>query len=291
MCNSLLSCVICFWFCFWMCWLYAIHQEFIWLKLKLAFICFSLWTNYNFLIKSIHAFCFINNVDVHKALLVYGKGGNFVYKFFLNVGSLHLSANLPFQMSWKSIFCRDWATVWWRGWPRQGINLKPNVTEDSKSVRVSCGNKLVTNSCWKPTFNGTECIFAAFCYLYMNFIIYTSVFECFQFFQTRLNSILWSLKKIYKNGYTASFVEKYLKSCFNQLFLKRPHVLKIEKKTLTLVLPFLLLLLLQTRTKFPKAVKKNLECCKISIVFKSQINLWCFLFQKSITVSCVVDRL
>ena len=59
--------------------------------------------------------------------------------------------------------------------------------------------------------------------------------------------------------------------CFH-LFL-RPQVLTVEKKTLTLVLPFLGGLSLQTRTKLQKVLKRTLGCAKIQIVFKNQTNL------------------
>ena len=39
-------------------------------KVKLRFTCFSLKTNYYFVIESIHAFYFINNVVVYKTLLI-----------------------------------------------------------------------------------------------------------------------------------------------------------------------------------------------------------------------------
>ena len=57
------------------------------------------------------------------------------------------------------------------------------------------------------------------------------------------------------------------------LYLKRPQVLTDEKKTLTLVPPFLGKLSLQTRTKLQKVLKRTLSCSKIQIVFKNQINL------------------
>ena len=46
-----------------------------------------------------------------------------------------------------------------------------------------------------------------------------------------------------------------------------------NKKTLTLVLPFLGELSLPTRTKIEKVLKKTLQCCKIRTVFKRQRNI------------------
>ena len=78
----------------------------------------------------------------------------------------------------------------------------------------------------------------------------------------------------------------------DQLYLKQPQVLTVEKKTLTLALPFLGKLSLQTRKKFQKVLKKTLRCSKIQIVFKSQINLLnVFRFKYRLPydlISCVV---
>ena len=42
-----------------------------------------------------------------------------------------------------------------------------------------------------------------------------------------------------KNGYPTSFIDICFETFLDQLYLKRPQVLTAEKKTLTLVLPFL----------------------------------------------------
>ena len=50
-----------------------------------------------FKIESIHAFYFVNDVAVYKALLVKVKGGKLFYKLFIvNVISMHLSATWKF---------------------------------------------------------------------------------------------------------------------------------------------------------------------------------------------------
>ena len=76
-----------------------------------------------------------------------------------------------------------------------------------------------------------------------------------------------------KNGYPTSFIDKCFKTFLDQLFIKKPQVLTVEKKTLTLVLPFLGNLSLQTKTKLQNVLKRVLGCCKIQIVFKSQRDL------------------
>ena len=60
---------------------------------------------------------------------------------------------------------------------------------------------------------------------------------------------------------------------FRPISYKETTVLTVEKKTLTVVLPFLGNLFLQTRTKLQNVLKRVLGCCKIQIVFKSLRNL------------------
>ena len=62
------------------------------------------------------------------------------------------------------------------------------------------------------------------------------------------------------------------------MFLNNIHLVKInvptvEKKYLLLVLPYLGITYLQTRTKLQRALKGVLKCCKLKIVFKCQTRL------------------
>ena len=59
----------------------------------------------------------------------------------------------------------------------------------------------------------------------------------------------------------------------NKFVIKRPQVTTVEKKTLTLSLPYLGDISLQTRTKLRRSFKGILNCCKLQIVFKSQRKL------------------
>ena len=73
-------------------------------KVKYYLFFLGVWTSYYFVIESIGAFYFVNNVVAYKALLVKEKGGMVVYKIFIvNVGSMHFSATWqfwPFQRPW-----------------------------------------------------------------------------------------------------------------------------------------------------------------------------------------------
>ena len=123
-------------------------------------------------------------------------------------------------------------------------------------------------------------------------MIYTLFFRCFSICSswTNFHNELVFLKDIhFKNGYPISFIDKCFKTFLDRLYLKQPQVLSAEKKTLTLVLPFLEKLSLQTRTKIQNVLKRTLSCSKIQIVFKNQINqIISVLKIVCITTSCLV---
>ena len=138
------------------------------------------------------------------------------------------------------------------------------------------GNKFATTVYPKPTFSGVYTHFDSFLTTTYKFsMIYTLVFRCFSIWSNRTNfhNELVFLKDIFKNGYPISFKDKCFKTFFDWVHLKRPQVLTVEKKTLTLVLPFLWKLFLQIKTKLQKILKRTWSCSKIQIVFKNQINI------------------
>ena len=100
-------CIICIWsFLDELIVVYIPILYFIEVKLKLTSTLFSLWTNYYFVIESVHAFSFVNNV-VYEVFLVLGRCDKLSYKIFIgNVVSRHLSSTWqfwPFRSSWTSI--------------------------------------------------------------------------------------------------------------------------------------------------------------------------------------------
>ena len=76
-----------------------------------------------------------------------------------------------------------------------------------------------------------------------------------------------------KNGYPENFIDKCFKKFLNNVHLVNENVPTVEKKGLPLVLPYLGIISLQTRTKLQQALKDVLNCCKLKIVFKSQTRL------------------
>ena len=107
-------------------------------------------------------------------------------------------------------------------------------------------------------------------------MIYTLAFRYFSICSNRtiFQNELAFVKDIFlKNGYPTSFIDICFETFLDQLYLKRPQVLTAEKKTLTLVLPFLGELSFKWGQNFKKVFKRTLRCCKIQIVFKNQRNL------------------
>ena len=81
------------------------------------------------------------------------------------------------------------------------------------------------------------------------------------------------LNNCFKNRYPFSFIDNCFKTFVDKLFIKRPQLTTVEKKTLFLSLPNLGEVSLQTRTKLRKSFKGLLNSCKLQIVFKSQRKL------------------
>ena len=59
----------------------------------------------------------------------------------------------------------------------------------------------------------------------------------------------------------------------NKLVIKCLQVTTIQKKTLTLLLPYLVEISLQTGAELRRPFKGILNCCKLQIMFKSQRKL------------------
>ena len=154
----------------------------------------------------------------------------------------------------------------------------PNRNFTFLDVEVSHdGNTFVTSVYRKHTFSGVCTHFDSFLpSTYKIGMIYTLVFRYFRICSdwNKFHKEIIFLKDIFlKNGYPTSFIDKCFETFLDQLFIKKPHVLTVEKKTLTLVLPFLRNLSLQTKTKLQNVLKRVLGYCKIQIAFKSQRNL------------------
>ena len=82
------------------------------------------------------------------------------------------------------------------------------------------------------------------------------------------------LKTIFrKNGYPENFIDKCFKTFLDNIHLVKEKVPIVERKRLLLVLPYLGVIPLQTRTKLQQAIKGVLNCCKLEIAFKCQTKL------------------
>ena len=107
-------------------------------------------------------------------------------------------------------------------------------------------------------------------------MVYTLVHRCFRICSdwTKLHAESTFLKKIFrKNGYPESFIDKCFKKFLDNIHLVKEKVPTVERKRFLLVLQYLGVISLQTRTKLQQALKGVLNCCKLEIVFKFQTKL------------------
>ena len=91
---------------------------------------------------------------------------------------------------------------------------------------------------------------------------------------TKFHAKLTFLKKIFrKNSYPENFIDKCFKTFLDNIHLVKEKVPTVERKRLLLVLPYLGVISLQTRTKLQQALKEVLNFCKLEIAFKCQTKL------------------
>ena len=121
------------------------------------------------------------------------------------------------------------------------------------------GNKFVITVYRKPTFSGVYTHFDSILPTAYKFgMIYTMAFRCFSICSSWTNfhnELAFPKDILLKSGYPISLIDKWFKTFLDQQYLKRPEVLIAENKTLTLALPFLGELSLQTMTKLQKNIK------------------------------------
>ena len=82
------------------------------------------------------------------------------------------------------------------------------------------------------------------------------------------------LKRIFrKNDYPKNFIDNCFKKFLHNIHFVKENVPAAEKKHFSLVLLYLEVISLQTRTKLQQALKVVLSCCKLELAFKCQTKL------------------
>ena len=82
------------------------------------------------------------------------------------------------------------------------------------------------------------------------------------------------MKRIFrKNDYPKNFIDNCFKKFLHNIHFVKENVPAAEKKHFSLVLLYLEVISLQTRTKLQQALKVVLSCCKLELAFKCQTKL------------------
>ena len=89
------------------------------------------------------------------------------------------------------------------------------------------------------------------------------------------------MKQVFlENEYPVSFIDSCFKQIVDKLFIKRPQLTTVEKKTLLMSLSYLGEMSLQTRTMLRKSLKGLLNSYKFHIVLKVKGNSHVFSVSK-----------
>ena len=137
--------------------------------------------------------------------------------------------------------------------------------------------KFTTITYRKPTFSGVYSNYESFLPSVYKFgMVYTLVYTFFRICSKwrQFHTELTVLKGIFqKNFFATKFIDECFKKFLSNIYLVKENVATVEKKCLSLVLPYLRMISLETRTKMQQALKGVLNCCKLEIFFKFQTRL------------------
>ena len=127
-------------------------------------------------------------------------------------------------------------------------------------VQIIREDKTFTTSVYrKTTFSGVYTHFDSFLPSTYTFgTVYTFAYRCLQICSSwnKLHNELACLKEIFlNNGCTEDFINKRFKTFIDSIHVVKETTLTVEKKPLVLVLPYKLLLSLQTTTWLKKSLK------------------------------------
>ena len=127
-------------------------------------------------------------------------------------------------------------------------------------IEVFCKQgKFTTTIYRKPTFSGVYSNLQSFLPSVYKFgKAYTLVYRCFHICLdwTKFYTELTFLKRIFRiNGYPENFINKCFKYFLHNIHLMKENVPAVEKKLLLLVLLYLRVIFLQTRTKLQQVFK------------------------------------
>ena len=166
------------------------------------------------------------------------------------------------------------------------LNISLTITiENEKDNRMSFPDvniirekdKFTPSVYRKPTFSGIYTNFDSFLPSSNKIgLLHTLLYRCFRICSdwTKFHLELVKLTDVFKNnGYPENFINNCFKVLLDNKYRIQERVITVPKKTFFLVLQYLGVLSLQTRTKLRKSLKGILNCCKLQIVFKSQNKL------------------
>ena len=133
----------------------------------------------------------------------------------------------------------------------------------------------VTNVYRKKTFSGVFTNFYSFISIqFKASLISTLLYRCFhlssttELFHREVENLRGILRK---NSYPSEFIDQCVASFLNKIY-KAP-VPKVEKQTITVMLPFLGKLSLEIRNRLRKYAKKYAKDCELNVIFRSERRL------------------
>ena len=141
---------------------------------------------------------------------------------------------------------------------------------DVKVIRED--NVFTTSVYRKPAFSGVYTHFDSYMPLNYKFSLVSTIFsrsfticsDMPKFYQE-----ICKIKDIFtKSGYNERFIEKCFKTLLNKVFIPKRIIQPAQKKQLTIVLPYMGIILTELKVKLHKTFKQLFPACDLRVIFK-----------------------
>ena len=76
-----------------------------------------------------------------------------------------------------------------------------------------------------------------------------------------------------KNGYSERFLDKYVKTFLNKVFIPKRIIQTTEKKQVTIVLPYMSMISTELKLKLHKTFKQLLPACDLRVICKVSLRM------------------
>ena len=140
-------------------------------------------------------------------------------------------------------------------------------------VKVIRENNVFTTSVYcKPSFSGVYMHFDSYMPLNYKFSLVSTISFCSFIICSdvpKLHQEICKIKDIFiKNGFSEKFIDKYVKTFVNKVFIPKRIIKTAEKEQVTIVLLYIGMISTELKVKLHETFKQLLPGCDLRVIFK-----------------------